>query len=335
MVELLERLCNTDGTSGDETAVSDFIISEIDGYCDWKKDNLGNIIAFKKGKKTPLKKVMIDAHTDEVGLIITSVTNDGFLKFTAVGGIETESLMSRRVKINGRINGVISSKPVHLLSKDEKKKLPTVDSLYIDIGAKDKAEALKTVSLGDRAVMCGDFVLSGDRMLSKALDDRVGCAILIDMIKADAEYDFYATFSVQEELGMRGARVSTYAVNPDCAIVLEATTASDIAGVSEESTVCNVGDGPCVSFMDRATVYDREFYNAAIESGIKCQSKRAVKGGNNSGAIHLSREGVRTIAVSLPCRYIHSSSSVASKEDMENMKKLCEYLLPKMANGEI
>ncbi len=335
MLDLVKKLCLLDATSGDEGAVRNAIIEEIKDFCEYKIDNLGNIIAFKKGKNTPSRKIMLDAHMDEVGLIITSVTADGFLKFSTVGGIDTGVLISRRVKINGNISGVIGLKPVHLCHGDEGKKLPKADDLYIDIGAKCKEEALSLVSLGDTAVMCGDFIKTGDKILSKALDDRIGCAILISLIKEESEYDFYASFSVQEEVGLRGAKVSAFAVNPDFAIILEGTTAADIADVAEEKQVCNLGLGAAVSFMDRSTLYDRELYNLALSSGIPCQSKRFVSGGNNAGAVHLSREGVRTVAISVPCRYIHSASSAADIKDIDSAYKLAKHLISKIAKEEV
>ena len=210
MIQLLEKLCTLDGTSGDERTVRDFIISEIKDSCEYSVDNLGNVIAFKKGKNTPLKKVMLDAHTDEVGLIITCITDDGFLRFSAVGGINTSAMMLRRVLINGSVQGVIGSKPVHLAKGEEGKKLPDVNSLYIDIGAASREEAEQRVSVGDRAVICGEFIKCGDKILAKALDDRIGCAILIKLLKQDAEWDFYATFTTQEEVGLRGARAAAY-----------------------------------------------------------------------------------------------------------------------------
>ena len=333
MFEIFEKLCNLDGTSGDEKAVRDFIIGEIKDYCEYRIDNLGNIIAFKKGKNKSAKKLMIDAHMDEVGLIITSVTSEGFLKFKTAGGIDVSALMFRNVMINGKLNGVISGKPVHLASSEERKKLPKEESLYIDIGADSKEEALKHISLGDRAIVCGEYIENGKNIISKALDDRVGCATLIKLIKEFDDYDFYASFSVQEEVGLRGAKVSAFTVNPESAIVLEGTTASDIAGVPPENTVCTLGCGVAVSFMDGATVYDREYYNFALNSGIKCQPKSAVAGGNNSGVIHLSREGVRTVALSVPCRYIHSSSSVANKEDCENLLNLAIFMIKGICSG--
>lgn len=334
MTDFLKELCALNAVSGDEKAVRDYIISKIDGKADWHTDNLGNILVFKKGKKRSVKKLLIDAHMDEVGFIISSVTADGFLKFQTVGGINTAAIMFRQVKV-GNLNGVVCGTPIHLLSGDEKKKLPKSDSLYIDIGAESREEALKLVSLGDRAVMCSEYREMGNKIKAKAIDDRAGCAILLSLITNDSDYDFYASFSVQEEVGLRGAKTVAFAAEPDAAIVLEATTAADIADVDETHRVCVLGNGPAVSFMDRATVYDREYYRAALESGIKCQPKSAVAGGNNSGAIHLSRGGVRTVAISVPCRYIHSSSCVADKEDIKNAERLAKYMLAGICGGTV
>lgn len=334
MTDFLKELCALNAVSGDEKAVRDYIISKIDGKADWHTDNLGNILVFKKGKKRSVKKLLIDAHMDEVGFIISSVTADGFLKFQTVGGINTAAIMFRQVKV-GNLNGVVCGTPIHLLSGDEKKKLPKSDSLYIDIGAESREEALKLVSLGDRAVMCSEYREMGNKIKAKAIDDRAGCAILLSLVTNDSDYDFYASFSVQEEVGLRGAKTVAFAAEPDAAIVLEATTAADIADVDETHRVCVLGNGPAVSFMDRATVYDREYYRAALESGIKCQPKSAVAGGNNSGAIHLSRGGVRTVAISVPCRYIHSSSCVADKEDIKNAERLAKYILAGICGGTV
>ncbi|MBE6733198.1 MAG: M42 family metallopeptidase [Ruminococcaceae bacterium] len=335
MLEILKKLTSLDGVSGMEKAVSDAVIAEIDGFCEWETDNLGNIIAFKKGKNRSAKKLMVDAHLDEVGLIITDILESGFLKFKVVGGINTESLLSRRVRINGNLFGVVSSKPIHLLKKDAASKLPDANGLYIDIGLSKKSEAEGIVSVGDRAVLLGDYYETEDKILSKALDDRIGCAILIELLKNDSEYDFYATFTVQEELGLRGARTAAFKVDPQSAIMLEGTTAADIADVAEESKVCVLGKGAAVSFMDRATVYDREYYNAALNSGIACQAKRAVTGGNNSGAVHLNREGVRSLAISVPCRYIHTAASVADKNDIKAAYELAVYMIDAICSGKL
>jgi len=335
MIDLIEKLCLLDGTSGDEFSIRDFIINEIKDYCRYSVDNLGNIICFVKGKNVPEKKIMLDAHMDEVGLIIKSITPDGFLKFQTVGGIETAVLLSRKVKIGDRVFGCIGSKPIHLCLDSERKKLPKEDLLYIDIGASSRKEAQELVSIGDRAVLCSDFTVCDNKIISKALDDRLGCAILIDIIKTFNEYDFYAVFSTQEEVGARGARVATFSVKPDCAIILEGTTAADIADVSDENKVCSLSKGVAVSFMDKGAVYDKQYFDYAVNSGKKCQIKSAVTGGNNSSVVHLQGCGVRTLALSVPCRYIHSASSVCSFDDVLSALELAKYMLTSLASGLI
>lgn len=335
MKELLKTLCSIPAVSGREEVLREFILSEVKSYADCSVDKNGNIICFKRGKKTPLKKVMVDAHMDEVGVICSSITSDGFVKFQTVGGIETAVMLCRRVRFENGAVGVVGCKPVHLSSADERKKFPDKDSLYIDIGAASKEEAESLVSVGDTAVFESDVTAMGNRIKARAIDDRAGVACLIAMLKKDSEYDFYATFTVQEEVGCRGARTAAFAVDPDAAIVLEATTAADLHGVAEESRVCVLGDGPAVSFMDRATLYDRRLFDAAKDSGLKCQIKQYVSGGNNSGAIHLSKSGVPTIAISLPCRYIHSPSCVADLDDLDAMLPLAQEMLKRLASGEL
>lgn len=335
MLDLLKQLCLLDGISGDEHTVRDFIINEIKDFCDYKIDNLGNIICFKKGEITPKRKIMLDAHTDEVGLIISNITESGYLKFKTVGSIDTAALLLRRVLINGKVNGVIGGKPFHLLDADSRKKLPQKDDLYIDIGAKDRSEAEKHVSIGDSAVIVSDFEILGDSVKSKALDDRIGCLVLIKLLKEYSKYDFYVTFTVQEEVGLRGAKTATFAVKPDFAIALDSTTAADIADVPCDNRVCVQGNGVVVSFMDNGAIYDKALYNAALNSGITCQPKTTVSGANDSGAIHLSGEGVRTVALSAPCRYIHSANSIVNIKDIESMFSLAKYMLENIANENI
>lgn len=334
MLEIIKELTYLQGVSGREEKVREYILNKISDKCSASVDPLGNIICFKKGKKEPSKKVMLDAHMDEVGFIITSVDDNGFLRFSTVGGIDTAVLLSRRVKLQN-IVGVIGSKPVHLCSDSDKKQLPKVDDLYIDIGADSESDALKYVNIGDTAVFENEFLNFGDNIAAKALDDRIGCAILINLLENYDEYDFTAVFSVQEEVGLRGAKTATYTVNPDVAIVLEATTAQDIKDTPKEKQVCKLGNGTAVSFMDKSTIYDKAYFDAALNSGVPCQPKAAVAGGNNSGAIHLTRSGVRTIALSVPCRYIHSACSLCNKNDIENTLKLAEYMLNGIASGEI
>lgn len=331
---MLKELCIINSASGDEGDVRDFIINEIKNCCEYSIDNLGSVIVFKKGRKAPDKKLMLCAHMDEVGFIITDITDDGYLKFAPVGGIDSKVVADRVVKINDT-KGVIGLKPIHLLSNDEKKKSPEYKELCIDIGAKDKADAQKYVNLGDYAYFESEYYEFGDGFIkSKALDDRIGCMFLIELIKSDLEYDTYFCFNVQEEVGLRGSACTAYSVQPDISVVFEATTAGDICGVTGGKRVCVLGKGPVVSFMDGRTVYDKELYRLAMETAenndIKAQTKTAIAGGNDAGAIQTSGKGSRVMAISLPCRYIHSAASVVKKSDIDETRKLIKALLPKL-----
>ena len=324
-LELLEKLCTACGISGDEDEVRSIILKEIEGFADEiKTDNSGNILVFKKGRKTPQKKLLISAHMDEVGFIVTYINADGTLKFEAVGGVNDSAAFARSVRIGkNKLPGVVDAKPTHLLKADERKKCPPISELYIDIGAASGEEAEKYVSIGDSIVFDSTFDNRCGRVISKALDDRFGCLVLIEMIKSELEYDMYFSFVVQEEVGLRGARTAAFTIAPDLAIVVEATTASDVPFAEDEKRVCNVGGGAVISFMDRSTIYDKEMYrigmDCAKEQGVRAQTKTMIAGGNDAGAIHCSRGGVRTMAVSLPCRYIHSAFSLASTEDMDSV----------------
>lgn len=337
MIELIERLSLLKGVSGDETAVAEYIKKEIDGYCEYHSDHVGNLLVFKQGAKRPLKKVMLAAHMDEVGFIITHIDENGLLKFTTVGGIDSRVIIGKSVLVgNQGIYGVIGARPVHLIEAAEKDKVIETDDLYIDIGAKDKAEAQQYVNVGDRAVYDSDFVRFGDGMIkARALDDRAGCAILIDMIQNKLEYDTWFAFTVQEEIGTVGAKTAAFSIAPDCAIVVESTTAGDVGGVPDAKKVCSVGKGPVVGFMDRGTIYDRELYQLAMDIGkrnsIPVQTKEGVYGGNDSRSIQCSRAGVRCIAVSMPCRYLHSPSCVLKIEDIENTRALVARMCEEMS----
>ena len=331
---MLKDLCLLNGTSGREEAVRNYIIEKIKDKCEYSVDALGSVIAFKKGRKAPDKKVLLAAHTDEVGFIITDITDDGYLRFAPVGGIDAAVVLGRRVDING-IKGVVGAKAVHLLSDDEKKNEPAFDKLAIDIGAADKAEAENAVSLGDCAYFASDYCEFGDGFIkSKALDDRIGCMLMIELINSDLEYDTYFCFNVQEEVGPRGSGCSAYAVKPDVAVILESTTAADIDGVTGGDKCCVLGKGPVVSFMDGRTIYDKQIFDLAFEvakeNNIKIQTKTKIAGGNDAGAIQKSGAGCRVAAVSLPCRYIHSGSSVVKIGDIEETRRFLPLFLSKL-----
>ncbi|MFT3952471.1 MAG: M42 family metallopeptidase [Oscillospiraceae bacterium] len=332
----LEKLCTLDGVSGNEDEIRGYLCARMRGKAVWKIDALGNVIAFKKGKKPPENKVMVCAHIDEVGLIITHINADGTLKFSTVGGIDPAVLFGRRVRVgDGKLTGVIGAKAIHNLTAAEKKERPAAEKLSIDIGCTSAEEAQALCSPGDFAYFCADFTAFGEgRIAAKALDDRAGVAVMLALIDEDLEYDTWFVFTVQEEIGTRGAKTATFEVEPAFCVVLEATTAADIPGVSEEKRVCALGGGPVVSYMDRATIYNRELYNLAFDTaraeGIPCQTKSLVAGGNDAGAIHVSKTGVRTIAVSVPCRYLHSPHCVIAYEDLKQMKKLVRALLERI-----
>lgn len=331
MLDMLKEICLINGTSGDESRVAEYIINHISAD-KVKVDNLGNLLVFKRGRKTPKNKIMVAAHMDEVGLMVTDITDDGFLRFGAVGGIDPRVVLGRKVRFNNGIVGVIGTKAVHQQSADERKKAPEIEDMFIDIGADCAQEAEAHVSRGSCACFESDFFSFGDGYVKgKAIDDRAGCLIMMDIINNTPEYDAWFAFTVQEEVGTRGAKAASFTIDPDIAIVLETTTACDIENSSGDRRVCELGKGCVVSYMDRATIYDKELYNLAFrlaeQNSISAQTKTLIAGGNDSGAIHVSRGGVRTAALSIPCRYLHSPSCVAKLSDIEAVAALADKLI--------
>lgn len=334
---LLNELCMLNGTSGDEKQVRGYIISKLPDDCTYSVDPLGNLIVEKKGETTPKNKVALFAHMDEVGFIVTYINSEGYVYVSNVGGIDNSALFGKKITVNGLV-GVAGSKAIHQCSADERKKIPEISAVSVDFGFENKEQAEKYISLGDLGYFKSDFIPFGNKMLkAKALDDRVGCAVMLELLQEKSKIDYTCVFTVQEEIGTRGATVSAYTVNPDYAIVIETTTASDIPDTPDHKKVCKTGGGAVVSFMDRATLYDRELYKQAFEiaksNDIPCQTKTVVAGGNDAGAIHKAAGGIKTIAVSLPCRYIHSGSSVCNINDIESVERLAKELLKELANG--
>ena len=252
MIRLIENLCAINGVSGDEQDVAAAIIEQIKDYCEYEVTPLGDVIAFKKGAKHPRNRVMFDAHMDEVGFIITYITEEGVLRFATVGGIDNRVIQGKPVVVGkNKVYGIISSKPIHLIDRDHRDDPIKAADLSIDIGCRNREEAEGLVSVGDRVSFDSPFVRFGDGFLkSKALDDRAGCAVLIKMIQSDLEYDTYFSFTTREEVGGMGAQTATYTVKPDIAVAIETTTAADIGGVAPEKRVCFLGKGPVISFMD-------------------------------------------------------------------------------------
>ena len=341
MMNELKALCALDGVSGREDMVRAYILRRLSASpaeMNVTVDPLGNVIARVAGKRRASRTLLFAAHMDEVGLIITGVTEEGYLRFAPVGGIDPAVVYGRRVRVNGR-PGVIGGRAFHQCSEEERGKAVPLNKLLIDLGAANREEAIAIAQPGDTAAFDSDFTrLEGGLFKARALDDRAGCALLLDLAAETPEYDITLAFTVQEEVGLRGAKTAAYAVDPELAVVVDSTTAADIVGVPEEKQVCRVGGGPVVSFMDRRTLYDRPLYEyiraLAEKIGVPSQTKTAIAGGNDAGAIHLSRGGVRVAAVSLPCRYIHSPSCVLSKKDLTHTAALLHALAAELPAAE-
>lgn len=333
MFETLKELCNFHAISGDEQILADYITKKITPFVDsCEKDNLGNVIAFKKGEKNRGESVMYAAHMDEVGFLVTSVDESGLLKFAPVGGIDSGVVIGSRVEVGEqKLTGVIGNKPIHLLSPDERKTKVKFDQLYIDIGASCKKEAEKYVTLGDSVSFVNEEIFFGqDKIKAKALDNRLACAMLLEIAREPVAMDTYFLFSVQEEVGCVGAQVATQSKNPTYAVVVETTTAADNLGLDGAQRVCVLGEGPVISYMDNGTMYDRQFYRFVTELAerekINWQTKTGVFGGNDGSVIHKANAGVKTIAISVPCRNLHTAATVADKKDIEKTLELVSLL---------
>ncbi|MCL4394329.1 MAG: M42 family metallopeptidase [Chloroflexi bacterium] len=339
---LLEALSNARGVSGDESQVRETLIEAIKTYVtEYRVDALGNLIAFKKGKGShkPSLRVMLAAHMDEVGLIVVHHESSGHLRFRKVGGIDDRVLLSKSVLIGkDNVAGVIGSKPVHLLKEKELERIEETDSLTIDIGAKTKEEALSAVKIGDYASFATKFGEIGDGLVKgKAFDDRTGCAVLAELLKRENPFDVYGVFTVQEEVGARGARVAAFAVDPSVAFVIESTVCDDSPKEKDVSPTTRVGCGPAITIADRSTISDKRLVDLLVETArenrIPYQIKQPMIGGTDAGRIHLTKEGVPTVAVAVPTRYIHSPVSVLSLADYQNTVTLLSKTLPKLAKG--
>lgn len=328
---LLEELSNAAGPSSYEGEVRKIILRELKEYVDEiKVDNMGNILAHKKGDGP---KVLLDAHMDEVGLIITGFNEDGTLRFSQLGGIYAGALPAKSVFIGkDNLPGVIGLKPIHLQSKEERVKPIGISNLCIDIGALSAKEAREHISLGDYAVFDTKFEEFGEGLIKgKALDDRIGCAVLIEVLKEKYNCDLYCSFSVQEEVGERGAFISAYNVEPEIGIAIEGTICNDLPGVSRVNAATMMGMGPAISLMDKTSIYDAELISdiekTAKSKYIICQMRRSAASSNDALSFHATGEGARVAAISVPVRYIHSTVSVASLVDFDSTKRLIiEYL---------
>ncbi len=335
-VRLLERLSNACAVSGDEAEVRKIVISEIKSYVDdIKVDALGNVLATRNGSREPRLRVMLAAHMDEVGLMLTHDNGDGIYRFEVVGGISASDLAGKAVLIGREhIPGVIGIKPIHLLHGNDHRKPIDIDDLHIDVGTVTGKE-----KVGDRATFATQFIRLGPSLRGKALDNRLGVATLIELVKhATDNFDLLAAFTVQEEISARGARVAAFTFNPDLAVALDSTPAYDLPDWEADENVrynTHLGAGPAIYIADSSTLSDpkliRYIIQVAEENHIPYQLRQPGGGGTDAGVIHKQREGIPSISISVPGRYHHTSASIVRLSDWQHTFKLVMIALAQLS----
>ena len=323
-IRLIERLSNACAVSGDEGAVRKIVLEEIRAYTDEINiDPLGNILAIKKGSKRNSPKVMLSAHMDEVGFILSNDEGKGFFRFKISGRIDPRTVAGKQVWVGKeKIPGVIGLSPIHLASPRELSGGVSVDDLRIDIGPANAGK----INVGDKAAFTTKFQRIGPSLVGKALDDRLGVASLITLIKyAPDNIDLMAAFTVQEEVGLRGAKVAAYTLNPDIGLALDCTPAMDLpVWDGSENTLyrSKINQGPAIYIGDGATLSDPRLVRFLRETGdyfkIPYQIRQPGRGGTDAGSIHLSRAGIPAVSVSIPGRYLHTPVSIARLKDWQN-----------------
>jgi putative aminopeptidase FrvX len=344
---ILQELSEAIGVSGNEDAVRKIIADAVRDHVDeLRTDTIGNLFAVRlrplqRGKRVRgarrAFKVMVAAHMDEVGLMIVGFDGSGGLRFRPVGGIDDRILPGKALLVGpDKIPGVLGVKPIHLLKGDEDKQVVKIDDMRIDIGASSKEEAEKLVKLGELAAFSTRYRQVGRTATGKAFDDRAGCAVLVELLRgARFPFDLHAVFTVQEEVGLRGAQVAASAVEPDCAFVLDGTICDDLPKDKDTGPMTELGKGPAIYLMDRSAFADRRLVNHLVATaeklGIPYQFRQpSVTGGTDAGAITRSKSGVPSVPVSVPCRYIHSPVSRLSLDDFDNTVKLMRESLKRL-----
>jgi putative aminopeptidase FrvX len=334
-IKLLEKLCNACAVSGDEAEVRKIVLEELKGHAgDIRVDALGNVLVTRSGSGRKRLKVMVSAHMDEVGFMLVADDGEGLFRFETVGGMDVRQLPGKAVLIGkDHLPGVIGARPIHLTTEEELKQKIPLDALRIDIGP-----GSGKVKLGDRATFATRFQRNGPVLIAKAFDDRLGVVTLLELVKNPPDnIDLLAAFTVQEEIGLRGAKVAAYSLNPDLAVVVDATPANDLPGWDgEENASFNtkLGHGPAIYIADSSTISDprlvRHINGTAQTEGIPIQFRQPGAGGTDAGAIHKSRAGVPSIAVSVPHRCSHTAASIARLDDWKNTLALIHAALKRL-----
>ena len=333
-LKLLERLCNVIAVSGDEGEVRKIVLEEVKPYADEVRvDALGNVLATRRGRGAKRMRVMLDAHMDEVGFMLVADDGEGIYRFETVGGIDARHLVGKQVYVGkDRTSAVIGGKPIHLMDNGERMRKVPVDGLRIDLGPAGKAK------VGDRAGFATQFRRVGPSILSKSIDDRIGVATLIDLVKhSPGNVDLCAAFTVQEEIGLRGAKVAAQYFNPDLAIAIDSTPANDLPvheGGENITYNTKLGLGPAIYIADGSTLHDprlvRFLQSVAETETIPYQLRQPGGGGTDSGAIQRALAGIPTVSVSVPHRYTHSPISIARVDDWKNTLALLHAALKRI-----
>ncbi len=334
MNKLLKRLTEAAGVSGKENEVRSLIRDQIQDHADdIQIDALGNLLVTKKGAGNSGLRVMIDAHMDEVGLMITEIDRIGTCKFMTVGGIDDRSLLGKVVQIGSKKTvGVIGARPIHLLKRGQHNRVVKSETMRIDIGAKNKDNASSKVKAGDLATFVTDYEELEDTAIGKAFDNRTGCAALIELLQKDPyPFDLIAAFTVQEEVGLRGAQVAAYTVKPNLALVLECNPAYDLPNDRDVSPNVSLGCGPSIYVMDSHTIQDPRLVShitrTADTEGIPFQIRRPGGGGTNTGTIQRATVGTPVATIATPCRYPHNPVSMINLSDFANVINLADASL--------
>jgi len=328
---LLKALCETPGISGREQAIRARITQELEGLADRVyTDPMGNLIAVKKGQKA--KKVMVAAHMDEIGFIVSHIDDEGFIRFQPVGGFDPKTLTSQRVIVHGKqdLLGVMGSKPIHIMTPEERNKPVPLHDYFIDLGL-PKAQVKALVSIGDPITRKGDLLDNGYTVNGKSMDNRVSVFILLEALRAlkgqPVPYDIYAVFTVQEEVGLRGAATAASHIEPDFGFGLDVTIAFDVPGANAQDMVTRMGKGAAIKIMDGSVICDYRMVNymklVADRHAIPWQLEILPKGGTDTGNLQrFARKGVIAGAVSIPLRHIHQTIEMASKSDINHCIQL-------------
>ncbi len=334
MKELLKQLCELDGVPGYEDEVRAFIEKEAAPYAtSMEVDPVGNLIVFKKGAKPRKRPLLIMAHMDEVGFLVKDITEDGMLKLAPAGGIDPRVLIGRRMRVGeNKIPGIISLKAIHLTTPEERKDAPGLNSLYIDIGCTSREQAEGLVMRGDPAMFDSKFLEFGvDCVKAKAIDDRVGCAVMLQLLRQELPYDTYFAFVVAEEIGSRGATVAAQRVAPGCVVAIEGTTAADMPDVAPHKQSTVQRQGAVVSLMDKGTVYNRPFREKVLAEadaqGVKWQYRKSANGGTDARVGTTCGSAAIAFGLAAPVRYIHCACNVAYLPDLEEVRKLAEIVI--------